>query len=410
MTDFWPLAMLLVLLALLFVVVPLLLKPRLRGVQRDALNVRVIRDQLVELQADLEAGRLDQSAYADARHDLERELLDDVNVDSASVDADAGRGRWLMVVLLVLVPVTAVSIYQQIGVPDARQRQAAVTTVAPPSADADAQHSVEEMIASLAARMQQDPGNVEGWILLGRSYVAMNRYSDAAEAYRRALQLSGDDAELLSNYADVLVTANNGEFTDQVGEALERALAADPQHVKALWLRGHWKIRRGDSVGAVEDWQMAMTLLPPGDQNIPAIQQQISDVQARSAKPATAGSTGAPVAANVIKVQVVLDPALADSASPEDIVFIFARAIQGPRMPLAAVRKRVADLPVTVTLDDSLAMSPAMVLSNFDQVLVGARISKTGQPISASGDLQGSVSPVEVAGGQVQVLIDQLVP
>jgi cytochrome c-type biogenesis protein CcmH len=414
MTVFWMLAALLVVVAMLFVIPPLLRKPRSSGIQGDALNVQVIRDQLSELRADLESGRLDESAYAAARSDLERELLDDVEAGETESPGEAGKGRWLAILLVVLVPAMAVGLYQQIGTGGAVQAIEAAESGAP---SISGKHSLEAMVTLLAEKMQKDPGNVEGWTLLGRSYVAMNRFNDAADAYRHALQLSANDPEVLSSYADVLVAVNNGAFTDEVGRLLDKALAVDPHHPKSLWLRGHWRFRHNDYAGAIEDWKAVMLALPPGDENLATIEQQIRTAQSRLGQPldeivpaaAQPDKTGSKkvAAGGSVRVRVSLDPALKDKASPDDTLFIYARAVQGPRMPLAIVRKRVADLPVDVTLDDSMAMSPAMVLSKFGQVMVGARISKSGQAMPASGDLQGSVSPVSTDGAEVAITINE---
>jgi cytochrome c-type biogenesis protein CcmH len=421
-TVFWLLVALLTLIALIFIVPPLLSRPRMAGVRNDELNVQVIRDQLTELRADLETGRLDQAAYDAARHDLQRELLEDVNDDAAgttSASSDsARRGRWLIAPLVVLVPLLAVLIYQQIGAQAVIQRLAAGTAEAP-VAPAGGQPSMDSLVAKLAERMQQEPDNLEGWALLGRSYASMDRFKEAVEAYQHALKLDGKDPELLSSYADVLVMAHNGEFTDQVGDLLNQALAVEPNHLKSLWLRGHWRFRHSDYSGAIEDWQAVMQALPPDDEKVVMIKRQINAAKSRLGEPVEEVAVASkpaelPVAtsgATAIQVQVSLDPALKDKAAADDTVFIFARAVQGPRMPLAIVRKRVADLPVSVTLDDSLAMSPAMVLSKFSQVLVGARVSKTGQAMPASGDLQGQVSPVDTQGGSdIQLTIDSVVP
>jgi len=417
MTVFWSLAVLLVLVALIFILPPLFRRPRAGGVRNDELNVQVIRDQLTELRADLESGRLDQAAYEAARHDLQRELLDDVDA-AAPAESKSGReGRWLAGLLVVVLPLFAVLIYRQIGTPDIMPRLAA-GPAAMPAAGADRQHNLETMVAKLAARMQQQPDNLEGWTLLGRSYASMNRFQDAVQAYQHALQLDGKNPDLLSSYADVLIMVHDGEFTDQVGDLLNQALKADPHHLKALWLRGHWRFRHSNYRGAIDDWQIVMTALPPGDENAVTIQRQINAAKARLGEPVEAVATAtrpkpSPPAAQgtAIQVKVSLAPALRDKAASGDTVFIFARAVQGPRMPLAIVRKRVADLPVSVTLDDSLAMSPAMVLSKFDQVVVGARISKTGQAMPSSGDMQGLVSPVDTHNsGEIQLTIDTQVP
>ena len=211
-------------------------------------------------------------------------------------------------------------------------------------------------------------------------------------------------------------------FTDQTGALLTRALELDPGNVKGLWLAGHWKNQSGAYTEAINYWQQAAAKLPPGSEDAAVIAQQISDVQGQlgiSAAPApavaaataAAGPTTDSVSGAALSVHVALAPELATAAAAEDTVFIYARATQGPRMPLAIVRKQVKDLPVTVTLDDSQAMMPAMKLSNFEQVVVGARISKSGNAMPQSGDLQGSLSPVATQTSEkIEIKISSKVP
>jgi cytochrome c-type biogenesis protein CcmH len=420
MTVFWLLAASMTLVALLFVIPPLFRASRqLQLVDRDQLNTAVIKDQLAELKADLEAGKLEQDAYTAARHDLERELLDDLDANSLEQDSVTQSGRWIAGSLVVLVPAVSFFIYQQLGNTEILPRLAAGTQ-APSSASAEQQRrSMEAMVEKLAARLSEKPDNLEGWIMLGRSYSIMKRFQEAANAYAQAYRLGGDQPELLTDYADVLIMASGGVFTDEAGELLKKALDIQPQNLKALWLMGHWKLQRDDYAGAISDWQRVVALLPPGSENLAQIEQQIEQarmvaaqqgvavpVQQAEASPAQPVSSG-----GRIQVRVELDPKLRQKAADEDTVFIFARAVSGPKMPLAIVRKQVKNLPVTVTLDDSQAMTPAMVLSNFPEVTVGARISKTGQALPASGDLQGTLSPVSTgSGADVELTIDQVVP
>ena len=414
MSTFWILAALLTVIALLFVLPPLLRSRRTTHVNRNDLNTEVIKDQLAELRADLETGRLDENAYNAARHDLQRELLDDVDENSTARVDDTPRGRWIAAVLLVMIPAVSIPLYQALGQQDIIQRLAE----GPGAAKAPGQqHSLEEMVEKLAERMRQDPENVEGWIMLGRSYASMNRYDDALAAYASAYQLDRDNPALMSDYADIMVTANGGTFTDEAGALLDKALAMDPQDIKTLWLSGHWKNQQGDYRGAIEHWQRAVALFPAGNENIAIINQQIQQAKIQLGEDVTgmdepqAQTTSAAAGGSRIQVSVSLDPALADKASPDDTVFIFARASQGPKMPLAIVRKQVRDLPLTVTLDDSMAMAPTMVLSKFPTVTVGARISKSGQAIARSGDMQGIKDPVTVNKQEsVEIVIGELVP
>lgn len=423
MTTFWSLTAIMMLLALVFVIPPLWRQRQVVGVERVALNTQVIKDQLEELNADLAAGKLGQEDYDDARQDLERELLDNVAAEEAAGSGASG-GRWMGLLLAVFIPAAAFFIYQQIGTQAIIPRLAAGPSSATvPQQSAVDEQTMESVVTKLAERMQQNPDNLEGWLLLGRSYASMSRFSEAVDAYERAWKLAGDNADVLSDYADVLVMASDGQFTARVGELLNKAVAADPGHIKARWLRGHWYFQQADYAAAITDWQQVAAGLPPGNKNLVIISEQIEAAQSRLGKdgesvPAVASaappatSVAAPAAAGSgIEVRVTLDESLLARAAPNDTLFIFARPVSGARMPLAIVRKQVSDLPVTVTLNDSMAMTPAMVLSKFDQVTVGARVSKSGQAMPASGDLQGVVTPVSTsAADSVDLLIDQVIP
>jgi len=421
MNSFWPMAIAMALLALVFTVPPLLRNRQRTAVDRDQLNTAVVKEQLAELQADLDSGKLDQAAYAAARHDLERELLDELDKSDAAVEQNTRSGRWAVALFAPLIPLLAIALYQQLGGGDLLKKIEAGPAQQAGSGDGSApSHNIEEVVAKLAQRLSEEPDNLEGWVLLARAYARMQRFQEAANAYEQARRLAGDQPDLLIDHADMLVTANGGRFSDEVGQLLQTALQQQPDNLKGLWLMGHWKYQRGDNQGAIENWQQVAQQLPPGnEEDAAAIKQQIQLARTRmigegdTAQPATevpGSSKTATAAGGKIEVSVTLNAALADRAAPDDTVFIFARAVSGPRMPLAIARKKVSDLPVSVTLDDSMAMSPAMVLSRFPQVTLGARISKSGQAISQSGDLQGIKSPVTPGQkGTVQIVIDEVI-
>ena len=425
MTVFWSLAAVMTMVALLFLLPPLLRKRELSAVSRDELNIEVIRQQLAELDTDLEAGKLDKAQYGAARADLEQELLYDLaRTDPASRTARSG--RWATLLIIPALPLCAVLLYQQLGSVELIDRLQQAQSSQPPAAQQQAQSaaSIDDMVARLAERLQQQPDDLKGWVMLARSYTILKRYSEAEAAYANALRLGGENANLLADYADATVMANNGRFNDKAGELLTRVLELDPGNLKGLWLAGHWKNQSGDYAAALDYWQQAAAKLPPGGEDAAVIAEQISSVQAKlgiTAAPAATVAAATTDAASpsatdsgsaaALSVSVSLDPQLAAAAAAEDTVFIFARATQGPRMPLAIVRKQVKDLPVTVTLDDSMAMMPAMKLSNFEQVDIGARISKSGNAMPESGDLQGIVSPIATQSSEtIQVTINSNVP
>ncbi len=427
MTLFWSLAAVMIMIALLFILPALFRtgKPGAAGIDRDTLNIEVIRSQIAELEADLQTGRLSKDQYAAARRDLEQELLNDLTGNDSGNSGKTRSGQWAAVILIIGIPLLAAGLYDQLGSRQIIPLLAQMQANPPPraTAGAEGQLSVEEMVNKLAERMRSQPDDMKGWVMLARSYVVLKRYDAAVDAYRNILRLGGNSPELLADYADALAMSAGGRFTPEAGELLTRALAAEPENVKALWLAGHWKNQSGDYTAAIEYWQHAASLLPADGEDAAVIGQQIArareqlglpplaDTQpAATAVQAPAGKPAA-AAATAIQVSVSLDPQLASQVKPDDTVFVFARAAQGPRMPLAIVRKQARDLPLSVSLDDSLAMSPAMVLSKFSQVSVGARISRSGNAMPQSGDLQGIKSPVAVGKDlSVAIQIDSRVP
>jgi cytochrome c-type biogenesis protein CcmH len=418
MTVFWSLAAVMVMVALLFVLPPLLRKRTVSAVSRDDLNTNVIKEQLAELEADLAIGKLDKAQFDAARQDLERELLYDLATTGDAQTATPERGgRWLTLLLIPAIPLCAVLLYQLMGSAELidRVQQAQTSQSQPAQSRAQQIASIEKMVAELAARLQQQPDDLKGWVMLARTYSIMKRYNEATAAYENVLRLGGEDAGLLTDYADAMVMANGGIFTDESGALLTRALELDPGNVKGLWLAGHWKNQSGAQAAALDYWQQAALKLPPGSEDAAVIAQQINEVQRQlgiTTEPAPAVTTATDSGHGAsLSVHVALAPDFAAVAAAEDTVFIYARATQGSRMPLAIVRKQVKDLPVTVTLDDAMAMTPQMVLSKFDQVTVGARVSKSGGAMPQSGDLQGMVTPVDTqTDTEIQITINSKVP
>lgn len=418
MNIFLALVAVMSLLALLFVVMPLFRKPALSTIDQDALNAEIARARLAELALDLGAGRIEQAQYDAAREDLEQELLSDL-AGSGTGGKPARNGNWSILLAALAVPLGAILLYKSIGnehiIAQLEAQPAGPRQQQQQHAD---QLSIEEMINRLAARMESDPDNIEGWVMLARSYTATNRYDLAVPAFRNILRLGGgDSASLLADFADALVATSEGRFTDESGTLLTQALALEPGNIKALWLAGHWKNQSGDAATAIHYWQQAAQQMTPDSQDWQIITGQIEQVRRQAGLPADSmvvadsSQTGTPAPAAALTVNVSLDPALRASVRPDDTVFIFARAVNGPRMPLAIVRKQVSDLPVTVTLDDSMAMSPAMLLSAFDPVTVGARISRSGNAIPQSGDLQGNKTPVSTqTDARLDILIDTAIP
>lgn len=428
-------------IALAWVVVPLTRRREAASVDRDRTNLAILRDQRRELESDLANGTVTSEQYEAAVAELDRRVLDETqSARSGSIATPKRSGGLTAWVIAVVLPIAAAGLYVLLGTPAAlspelARQQAQATT--------DEAHKItpdelDQMLARLATRLEQEPDNAEGWSVLARSYAARGKPQEAAKAYERATTLVPDDAALLADYADTLGLVQGRTLAGKPMQLIERALKADPTQWKALALAGTAAFDAKDYRKAAEYWERAKASVPPTSPFAQSIEGSIAEarelgklgpapvVAATAPKaptvapdasnpratgtPAATVATPAAVAGGTVAGTVALAPALAKSAQPNDTVFIFARAAQGPRIPLALVRKQVRDLPVTFTLDDSQAMSPDMKLSNFGEVVVGARISKTGSAMPQSGDLETISPAVKLGTKGLALVIDRTIP
>ena len=397
-------------------VLPVLLRRRDMAVvvQTRASNLAILKDQLAELEQDVAAGTLPQAQYQQAREDLERRAYEEAREPVAPVAVAPAPARRTAIVLAALLPICAAALYWQFGTPEGLVPAAEVH-----GGSKVTSQEVEAMVAKLAARMQQSPDDGNGWALLARSYLVMQRHADAVAAYERAVALIKDDADLLADYADALAMTQGRRIEGKPLKVVERALKIDPLQWKALAMAGSAAFERKDFKTAVAYWEKLQSRAEPGSDFAREVAANVDEarqlgglkVAASDAPPvkADAKSTGDSAGASV-EGTVALSRELAGKAAPTDTVFVFARAAEGPRMPLAIMRFQVKDLPAKFHLDDSMAMSPAAKLSNHPNVIIGARVSKSANATPQPGDLQGASKPVKAGATGVTVIIDQLVP
>ena len=408
MIVFWLTASALLACALLLLLPPLLRRRgESRAVSRKATNIAVYRDQLREAEQDLAAGTLSRDNYEEAKREIERNLLEDVR-DADEAPHERAAGRNAAVFVGAALPIVAFALYFTVG---------NFQALLPGGAGAQQQeaHSISEeqireLTGRLAARMEKEPENVEGWIMLGRSYIALNEFDKAAKAYANAAARAGDDAALLADYADALAMAQGRRLEGEPEKLIQRALAIDPQNMKALALAGSAAFERRDYAAAIQHWERLLKLAPEGSEFAQSVRASVDEARqlAKGGAPkvAAAQADAKPAAQSAVSGVVQIAPALAARVSPGDTLFVYARAAEGPRMPLAIVRARASDLPFTFTLDDSSAMAAGMNLSSQKNVVIGARISKSGSATPQTGDLQGLSEPVQVGKSGIVVVID----
>ena len=272
---------------------------------------------------------------------------------------------------------------------------------------------IQGMVKALADKLRQRPDDAEGWLMLGRSYTVLGRFDEAVPAYRKVLQLDPKNAQAMADLADALAMQAQRSFKGEPEALVAAALKADPANLKALALAGTLAFEAGDFKGAIGHWERAVQVGPADSALVQQLQGGIAEArQAAGLAPATAATADPPAPALApagISGRVELAPALAAQAAPDDTVFIFARPAEGSRMPLALLKKRVRDLPADFSLDDSMAMTPAARLSGAARVVVGARVSKSGQAMPQPGDLEGLSEPVAPGATGLRIVIGQAV-
>ncbi|MFA6310474.1 MAG: c-type cytochrome biogenesis protein CcmI [Sterolibacterium sp.] len=385
-----------------------LLRPLLRrsggvsGASRQGINSAIYRDQLVELERDRVEGSLAEHDFEQARIELQRRLLEDAAVADAPPPVPQPAKRTALAVAL-LVPLSAALLYALLGNPAAMQ-------------PVEARHQVtagqmDEMLAKLAARLQKNPNDPQGWAMLARTYKAMSRFEEAEKAFVRAGDLVNQDAALLAEYADLLAVRAGGNLEGRPLQLVLQALRIEPENFMALALAGTAAYNRKDFPEATRYWSRLLTLLPPESDDAKSLSATLAEIGGKSGQPIAKTQGGKPgPSGKAISGSVTLAPALAAKVQPGDSLFIYARPVTGPRMPLALLRARAGDLPLNFTLDDSLAISPDMKLSGASEVKLEARVTKSGQAVRQPGDLIGESGMIKVGAKGIKLSIDQVSP
>jgi cytochrome c-type biogenesis protein CcmH len=412
---------------------PLLHAGRAPGAASAASIVAMFRDKLRELDADRQSGSIDAAPYEQARRELERQLLDAVAGTAAPAPAAGApaRARWSAAFVGLFVLLLPVFLYLNLGAPGALVPGAIPPAAADGAGEGEGagmkapaitNAQVQKMIDDMKADVAKNPRKVETWTMLGRAYAYLHQYADAERALAVAVSLSPRDAHLLADLADMMAMSGGRHLDGEPLKLLDRALQIDPNEVKALALSGTAAFNRQDYKQAVYFWERALKVLPGDGEFAQTLRGSLDEARqlagagkgapalaATPAAPAAGAAAGPPAAGPPVRGRVTLSAKLAAQARPGDTVFVFARATQGPRMPLAMLRRQVKDLPFEFALDDSMAMVPDLTVSKYSPVIVGARISRSGDAMAAAGDLQGFSQPVKAGAAGVQVVIDQVV-
>lgn len=425
MTAFVVTAVIMIAIAMAWVLPPLLRGGARASIDRAAVNLGILKDQLAELEADRRRGAIAEDQYAATRADLERRVLEETQAEPDTAGPRPSRvGRLTAALVAVTVPLVAALTYVKLGDPSA------FNPLVRQGADAAHDFSNEEvakMVQRLAERLKSEPDNANGWATLARTYYMMGRFEDASAAYEKLVALVPDEASVLADYADALAMTQGRKIAGKPLELVNRALKLDPLQWKALAMAGTEAFDRQDYKGAAAMWEKLHDSLPADAPMKQQLAGSINEARSRAglppmaaAPPAAAPAPAAPAAPAAappaaqgqarVAGTVSLSAELRGKVAPEDSVIVFARPADGSRMPLAMLRLQARDLPKTFALDDSMAMSPDFRLSKFEEVIVGARVSKSGSPMPQKGDLEGLSKPVKLGRGDVAVTIDRELP
>jgi cytochrome c-type biogenesis protein CcmH len=418
--SFFLLALLMLALAL-----AIILPPLLRSGGRATKPAAQARRKLAALNLARDEGVLSEAEYQAKRALLGDELLGGLD----STRQPSRNALALALAIALLLPASAILLYRYVGEPRALDASAIAN---PEQAPADHGENIDAAISGLVSKLKQNPDDAEGWALLGRAYKATQRFAESRDAFKHAYALAPKDADVGVEYAEAQVlSSDDRHIAGEPRKLLDQAVQADPRNQRGLWLLGIAESQDGNYAAAIADWQRLLAVLPKDSDVAISVQKQIARAEAQrdgkplpadDEQPATAATAPAPASAPSatpaestgpqLTVKVSLAPRLNAMVAAGDTVFVFAKAANGPPMPLAIQRLHAGELPTTVTLTDGMGMLPTMKLSQFPQVIIGARISKSGNAIAQSGDLQTLSKPLDVATNKapIELIIDQVVP
>jgi cytochrome c-type biogenesis protein CcmH len=401
--TFWIAVIVLILLALAILLIPMMRASRSSEIdQRLQQNIQIAREKKQTLDVQLDEGEIDQLAYDSAFIDLQTSLALDLQGEDLSIEKP--RGQWMTLFVLIAIPLTSLSLYFSLGEYRVIENPQLAMIAESQQAKAFEHMSLDEMLVAIKEKLRDDPQDARGWYALGRTLMAKRQYAQAVTAFQRTYDLIGDDPEVLFSLADALALLNNGNLLGEPEQLIARGLKLAPRFPNGLWLAGLAAEQRQDYKSAHRYWSLLLPLVAENPDSVREVQAMISMIEKRD--PEIAQTLTVPT----ITLEVDIEPALKSKTKPGDAVFIYAKAMQGPPMPLAVKRIQLSDLPASLTLSDADAMMPSMKLSSFDLVIVGARVSKSGNPVAQSGDFYTELESINSADppARISLLIDKI--
>ncbi len=413
--TFWIIAALMTGLGLLVLLLPL--RRKVGDITDDARarNLRIAREKIAELDAELAAGTLDQATYDQAKEEVEQELLEDVALPDQHVAGGNSGTKAAMLMLLVLVPALGFGLYLLLGSPRFVDVAGAGSVAENPHAQgSDKAPTMAEIQEALEKRVKEQPEDAEAWFMLGRLYAGMQRFADAAKAYEQVAKLTDNHPQALIAWADALAMTQGGRLSGKPYELVKQALDQAPDDPTALWLAGQGAREANDYQNAIYYWRQAEAGLADKPDFVMELRDLIASAKRAAASAGVEvedpGSSVDLAKQAGIELRLSIAPELQSKVKPDEPLFIFAKAVDGPPMPLAAIRMTAGELPREVVLTDANLLRGGK-LTDHKQLKIGARIARSGQPMAASGDLQSAEVVVDVPASEpVELVIDQVVP
>jgi cytochrome c-type biogenesis protein CcmH len=383
---------------MLVLAVGLVVRPLYKGgtdsvISGQQRNLGLLQQQLAEYQQQVTDGLLSHSDFELHK----QELLQRLSIESMGAENQTlvhGKGRWMIPLLLIFLPLTTLSLYAMLGEPFA------MTKAVQQQQAQQNQSEIAANINKLISHLSQTPDDWNAWLMLGRGYLYLEQYPKAVEVFGKLKQWQPQSVDVLLLYAESVALTQQGQLSGDAVEPIQQAIALEPTNNNALWLAGALALEQGMQDAAIGYWQQLVKQLPADSEAIQKVQQAL----------AMASSTLNPSTPSIaIKLEVSIAAAVLAQAKPDQTVFIYAQALNGPKMPLAIVKKTVKDLPLSIELNDSMAMQPGMSLAQFDAVKLVARLSASGNATPQAGDFIGSTEvQLPVNDQAIHLIIEHL--
>lgn len=421
MVTFVLAAILILIATLAFLIWPLLFTRNTFSYARHAQNIHYAKERLTELELQLKNASISATDYEALKLEIETTLAQDIDLAKAQESENAPLPRRpnkaSITALCLFLPLGSAAIYTYVGTPEALNPTRLMATANQSLNDAPSAQEINDMVAALEQRLIDKPDDAQGWALLSRTYLATGQYAKATVGLKKVIELNGESSEIYASLADATALAAEGNMAGEPTEYADKALLLNPLNPQALWLRGLAAVQKGDNATAKLHWNTLLGVLadqPEQQSELKTIMAESLGVdaitytaQAETQQASSAGQNSDSPASNTqntesISVLINIDPSIAAQLEPNDFVFVFARAKNGPPAPLAAKRLQVSDLPIELKLNDIDAMMPQLKMSLFEELSVSARVSKSGQPIAQSGDYQSKT--VEAKTGQRELI------